>query len=208
MNKAHYTVTRVTAPASEPVTVEDAKAWMRIDVDDDDVMIASLIATAREYAEKYLGRALVTQTWKYTRDLVKNRLDDNLGEGWHDIAVSELYEPMPRMIDLPYKPLISITSVTTYNTANTSAVYSSSNYIADTANGRLVLNESAVWPSALRDRAAIEVVYQSGYGVTLNVPDAIKTAIKMHVQKMYDERIVCELPSSAASLLNMYRVYA
>jgi hypothetical protein len=205
MNK--YTVTRTTAPATEPVTLEDAKAWMRIDIDDDDALITSLIVAAREYAEKYLGRALVTQTWKYSLDMVRSRLGDDLGAGWYDMPVSELFEPMPRVIDLPYKPLISITSVTTYSPDNTSAVYSASNYIADTANGRLVLDETAAWPSPLRDRAAIEVVYVTGYGSTLNVPDGIKTAIKMHAQKMYDERIICELPQSAMSLLNMYRVY-
>jgi uncharacterized phiE125 gp8 family phage protein len=42
----------VTAPTSEPVALEDAKLWLRIDGDDEDSLILSLISSARQKAEE------------------------------------------------------------------------------------------------------------------------------------------------------------
>jgi len=38
-------------PVVEPVTLAEAKLHCRIDVDDDDVLVGSLISTAREHLE-------------------------------------------------------------------------------------------------------------------------------------------------------------
>jgi len=37
----------LTPPEVEPISVSDAKAYLRVETDDDDVLIASLIAAAR-----------------------------------------------------------------------------------------------------------------------------------------------------------------
>ena len=53
-----------TPPAAEPVTLAEAKAWLRVDTgDDDDALITSLISAARARAEWHTGRAFVTQGW-------------------------------------------------------------------------------------------------------------------------------------------------
>ncbi len=199
--------TLVTAPTTEPVTLNEVKAWAKIDGDYDDPLLATLITAAREYAEKYMRRALVTQSWKLTIDLPRSTLNDVLGDGWYDVPVSMLNDPLPRRIYLPYEPLQSITSVTTYDDTNTGTVYSPSNYFADTANSRLVLNEAAVWPTAMRPCASIEIVYQCGYGVSSTVPQAIKNGIKMHVQTMYDSRNICEPEKATMSLYDKYKIY-
>jgi uncharacterized phiE125 gp8 family phage protein len=58
----------VTGPASEPVTLDEAKAHLRVDGDDEDDYITSLIVAARQAAEAYTRRALITQTWRHTGD--------------------------------------------------------------------------------------------------------------------------------------------
>ena len=40
---------------AEPVTVSEAKAWMKISFNDDDVIIGNLISQSREYLENYTG---------------------------------------------------------------------------------------------------------------------------------------------------------
>jgi Phage gp6-like head-tail connector protein len=55
-----YTV--LTPVQAEPVSLSDAKRWLRVDFDDDDELIAELIIDARRYAENILRRSLATQT--------------------------------------------------------------------------------------------------------------------------------------------------
>ena len=57
----YRSLTTETAPAVEPVSVSEAKQHLRVDIDDDDAYIVSLITAARKYAEEYLDRALVSQ---------------------------------------------------------------------------------------------------------------------------------------------------
>src|SRR5262245_43660746 len=61
----------ITAPTVEPISLEQAKAHLRVDHSDDDAIISTYIKAAR-YAvdgkDGYLGRALVTQTWELVID--------------------------------------------------------------------------------------------------------------------------------------------
>jgi uncharacterized phiE125 gp8 family phage protein len=56
----------ITPPASEPVTREQAKNHLRVDINDDDTLIDSLITVARQRAEEFTRRAFLTQTWEWT----------------------------------------------------------------------------------------------------------------------------------------------
>lgn len=49
-------------PASEPVSLSDLKSWLRIDWQDDDVLLSMLIQEARAWVEAHTSRALITQT--------------------------------------------------------------------------------------------------------------------------------------------------
>ena len=58
-----YTVT--TPPRTEPLSLEDVKAHLRItpgDDSEDTTVLMPLISAAREYCEGYTGRALASQT--------------------------------------------------------------------------------------------------------------------------------------------------
>ena len=58
----------LTAPAAEPLSVAEAKAFLRVEHDDDDAMIASLIAAARNHVEALTRCGLITQTWRIVLD--------------------------------------------------------------------------------------------------------------------------------------------
>jgi hypothetical protein len=55
-----YTV--LTPVSAEPISLSEAKKWLRVDFDEDDETIAELIIDARRYAENILQRSLATQT--------------------------------------------------------------------------------------------------------------------------------------------------
>ena len=61
-------LTLVTAPASEPVSLAEAKAHLRIEAADDDSLIGALITAARQSAEAHMRRALMSQTWRLSLD--------------------------------------------------------------------------------------------------------------------------------------------
>lgn len=49
-------------PFTEPVTLDEAKAYARIDGNFEDALITSLIKMARTYCESYMGKAIIRKT--------------------------------------------------------------------------------------------------------------------------------------------------
>lgn len=59
---------RISPPAAAPVQISAAKAFLRVDGADEDLLIMNLIAAAVDYLDGrtgVLGRCLVTQVWRY-----------------------------------------------------------------------------------------------------------------------------------------------
>lgn len=72
-----YAPVLVKAPATLPVTLEQAKTHCRVDGTDEDELISSLIAAATGYLDGWsgiLGRCLVTQTWRQDFDRLEREL--------------------------------------------------------------------------------------------------------------------------------------
>lgn len=205
MERTSLTIT--TPPTSYPITVEEVKAFAKIDSCDDDTLINSLIITATQSAEEFLRRALITQSLTLTLDLGCNNNSNLDRDGYFEASISLLYGDLPRTIELPKAPIQSVTSVTLYGIDNTSSIYSSSNYFLDTSGSRLCLNDNAIWTSNLRQKAACKILYVAGYGLAASIPQAIKSAILMYVQRMYDERIICDLPDTCKNILTQWRIY-
>ena len=56
----------VTAPAIEPVTLDEVKAFARIDHDADDDTVSGLITAARTMLERYCRRAFLATRFRWT----------------------------------------------------------------------------------------------------------------------------------------------
>lgn len=201
-------VSVVSAPATEPVSLTEAKAWLKVDTSDDDTLITELIQVAREAAENYTRRAFVTQTLKLTLDRFPIYRGNGRFEqdGIFEVSVPYALGADSGQIFLPRAPIQSVTSIVTYDDDNNSSTVSTSIYRLDAVADRVFLNESQTWPTDLRDYAAIEVTYVAGYGAASAVPASIKAAIKMHILRMYDGRTVCDMPSNCMALLDQYRI--
>jgi hypothetical protein len=193
------------------VTLAELKSWARIDDDSDDSTLSQLISAARQAAEEYLRRSLISQVWLLTLDLSGNDLARGLGDGIYDLPVTALYGDLPRRIDLPKGPPQSITSVVTYDLTNAASTYDPANYRLDRAGSRLILNFGAIWPAGVRPGAGCEITYVAGYGdQPSSVPQAIRTGILIHAASLYEQRGMCddamEIPPGAKKLYSPYRI--
>lgn len=189
---------RTTEPASEPVSLSEAKAHLRVGVSDDDSLISGLIVAARNAAETYTRRSLITQGWTLWLDqFPASDLDwwDGMREGASAITVR-------RHIMLPRSPLQSVVSVTTYDDADTGTVMAASQYFVDTAAvpGRLALRNNAVWPVPGRAANGIKIVFTAGYGLASDVPAALRQGMLAHIAMLYQHRGDGQGFSSAASI--------
>ena len=186
----------LTGPAEEPVSVEEAKAHLRVSTAADDALIGSLIAAAREHVEARCRRALVTQVWDLYLDAF----------------------PAGEEIELAMPPLRAVESVTFFRDDGTSGVMSSLEYVVDGGGGRgaVVRGRGGGWPSAeLGPRNGVRVRFEAGYGGAEDVPRAIRQAVLLIVGALYENReqvIVAQgvnlalLPFGIEALLAPYRV--
>jgi uncharacterized phiE125 gp8 family phage protein len=169
-------------PAAEPVSLAEAKAWLRVESsNDEDDLITALIAAARVRCEWHVGQAFVTQSWTLWLD--------SLGDG---------------TIMLPLPPLQSVDSVTLYDDAGVATVLDTSAWAMDAPGGRLVF---AGPHPGLRAVNAAAVAFTAGYGDASAVPAPIKNAVLQTVSWLYEHRggDAAPVPDGALALLAPYR---
>lgn len=185
----------VTAPAEEPVTLAEAKVQCRVDADitADDALITALIVAARERAEHDTGRALVTQTRRYTLDRFPC---------WG--------------LKLPRPPLQSVESITYIDTVGAEQTLDAAEYrvITDRLTGLVAPVHGGEWPATRATENAVAVTYVAGYGAAAAVPQAIKQWILAAVATLYGQREALVMSSASEiprsmwdSLLDAYRIY-
>lgn len=178
MNELHFPYfVRSVAPSEEPITASDAKAFLRVNGSSDDALITRMIVAAREAAESYLQRSLITQSWQLSYD---------------DYA--------PSRVLLPRGPVQSIASVKMIALDTTETVISNSNYRLNAGKEILLMDAPLV-------SHIVEIVYVAGYGATSAVPSAIRQGIYAHVAEMYDKRTdSLPLNRSVQALYQPYRI--
>lgn len=163
-------LTVITAPATEPIMLDEAKLHCRVDLDNDDALIERLIAAAREDVEIKKKRALITQT-------LELRLDD-----WPCMRLD-------RVIDIPRPPLQSVTSVKYLDEDGDERTLDADTYTVSTGTpGRVVLNETESWPTLGSYPDAVRVRFVAGYGDADDVRSQTKAWILLRVAHLYKFR--------------------
>jgi uncharacterized phiE125 gp8 family phage protein len=168
--------TLVTAPTSEPVTMAEAKGYLRQDLSDEDALIGALVAAARQYVERALNRALITQTWRLKLD---------------DFYCAPYYCETDNTIRLPRVPLQSVSSITYLDYDGTSQTWSSTEYQVDAASepGRVTTASGEWWPETQSEAInAVTITYVAGYGAAADVPQGIRQALLFLVKHWFDQR--------------------
>ena len=175
-----------TAPTVEPLTMQEVKEYLRVEDNTDERVVRPFIETARRLAEEHLGRTLMPTTYSLFLD-TNNDMDDPLWEGMRTGADLNYYK---NYIVLPRSPVTSVTSVSTFNDADTESTMASSKYYVDNVSepARIVLRQGETFPTALRVANAIKVVYVSGYTSAYAVPEPIRMGMLQHIAYMYEHR--------------------
>lgn len=188
----------VEAPDDPVITLEDMKAHLRVDHDDEDDLIESLIAAAVQNLDGrdgWLGRALVSQSWEL-------RLPEFCGT----------------VIPVPLPPLIAVEEITYYDADDVQQTLSPDVYevtgIGGFGKARVHLKHGQRWPQTSRRAEPVTVAFEAGYGDPADVPAPIIAAIKRHVATLYEHRetivvgaSVAALPGAVEAMLAPYRVW-
>ena len=159
---------QLSAPATEPLSIAEVKAHLRVDFSDDDALITALIVTARQQAEHRTGRALVSQQWRLGLEF----FPDN-------------------SLELPKPKLLSVESITYLDGDGVRQTISAADYevITDELVGRVVPAYGKTWPSSIRSRpGCVQVSYTCGYGAAADVPQSIKSWMLLAIGAWYENR--------------------
>ncbi|OLP61851.1 hypothetical protein BJF93_19390 [Xaviernesmea oryzae] len=157
------TLSELTPPAGEPLTLAEAKAHLRLDTNDEDQLIAALILTVRQHLERQTGLALITRT-------ARLYLDD-----WPD----------NRIISLPIGPVTAIQTVTVYDSAGLPRDIGAQGFVLDgrARPARLLVPVLAPPEQAIN---GIEIDMIAGFGATgAEVHDALKRAMLLHLALLF-----------------------
>lgn len=173
------------APAIEPVTLADAKAFLRVDTDAEDAFITSLITTARLQVETALDLALIEQEWTLA------------GVGPGKVAPLRLH------------PLAEVLSVMAIDDAGNASPVS-----ADTVTTNLDVRPAtvSVCPSPTQAQT-LTIAFRAGFGATAeDVPAPIRHALLMLIAHWFENRepvsfgqSASRIPDAVSDLLKPYR---
>lgn len=185
----------------EPVTLPEAKQHARIELPDDDALVASLIRAARRYCETALKSALMTQTWTLMLDGFP------AAGGYYNPAIRQVWTSMQGMpgglgfypgmvpnsagvIDIPLPPLQQIVSVNYYDfNGNLDTVDPSLYVVSLSTPARIQPTYSKVWPIARPTIDAVQITFVCGQAATADkVDDNVKAAMKLMLAHWYENR--------------------
>jgi uncharacterized phiE125 gp8 family phage protein len=185
----------LTGPAVEPITLAEAKQFIRVEHDDDDDLITALIAGSRAYVEAQTRRALITQTWRLTRD------------AWPESG---------RLAVLPV-PLVSLNAARIYKANGATQALDVAAFTVDkiAAPAMLAFTGDAL-AAPERPVGGIEIDVTCGYGDTAeSVPEPLRQAIRQLIAHWYENRTIAVvsgeiamMPATVSALIGPYRVLA
>jgi uncharacterized phiE125 gp8 family phage protein len=180
----------VTAPSVEPITLEEAKLFLRVDNDVEDTLINSLIASARVFVESETWRSLCTQTWKLSMDTTE----------------------VKTFVGLTKSPIQSITHIKYFDINGVQQTLSTGGFQSDLLNEPARIKFESI-PQMKEMMNAMEIQFVCGYGVAASVPEGIKQAMKLLIGHWYEHREsvatnnLSEMPMAVKSLLAPYTIY-
>jgi uncharacterized phiE125 gp8 family phage protein len=184
----NWSLTVVTRPTAEPITVADAKLWLRLDHTAEDTLLESLIQIVREQVEDH-GIAVMTQTW----DL---RLDR-----------------FPSVIRIPKTPVQEVSSISYVDANGDTQTLAAANYTVDlyATQARIVPAYGTSWPSTRSEPNAVTVRFIAGYGsgaTPAEIPERILHAMRLAITTAYAMRADHDAVQTAvARVLDNYELY-
>jgi uncharacterized phiE125 gp8 family phage protein len=183
----------ITDPSEYPVTITEIKEFARIDGNEEDTILEVFLAGTVNSIEAYLGRSLITRTYKMIMD------------EWNS-----------KEIELPMPPLVSVSSIKTIDEDNVETIYDNNNYfvVTESIPGRIIIKKDTDMPVNFdRDKAGFSIEWIAGYGLSNSIPKQIKIAIMQWVTMIFENRAMTSsdmynipLPAEVKKILQPFRV--
>jgi len=189
----HHSLEIVDAPLITPITLEEVKAQLRVEHDDDDTILTRLIDVAVAYTDVRgaLGQAMITQKWAQ----------------W-------INANPPQSVSLILGPVQNVTAVKYYDTDGVLQTDDVNNYQVFGTDFATVISpkDSFTWPVSQQRSDAIKIEYEIGYGDEItNVPQTIRHALMLLIGHWYDNREqtgvdeLSNIPFGYEEMLNLHR---
>ena len=181
-----------TASTTAIVSTATAKAHLKVDVSDDDYLIADLVSAATKAAEDYTNRFFMNTTITM------------YGDTWDDIAT--LYK----------SPVSSVTHIKYYDTDDALQSLSTDIYLTDLVSkpARISLLPDQSFPDLSSRKMAVHIKYVVGEGTAVSdISDLIQQSVLLMVGHWYEHRssvisgkTAMEIPLTSQMLLDQYKI--
>ncbi len=180
-------LTLLSPPAGEPVSLAEMKAHLRLTSDDEDALVTGLAVAAARAVEARAGLALMPQQWRLTLDT-----------------------PPEDTLFLPLSPVSAIDAVAVLDAEDAPQAVPSSLY--DAALGqRARIRPAGPWPVPGRAIDGVRIDFTAGYADADAIPAPLKQAVKILAAYFFETREaagearIYAVPSSVDALLAPYR---
>lgn len=188
---------RIVAPEAAPLSLAAAKEVLKVEHDQEDALIESLIEAATELLDGDkgdLGLCLEPQTWEWTRP--------------------GFATPYGEPLRLPLAPVISIEAIEYLDPDGALQTLASDAYQLDPdcTPARLYRAPWASWPAVAGSPAAVTIRFRAGHPE--GTPAPLLNVMRMLITRWFYYRndvsvgkSVAELPFGAERLIRKYRVW-
>lgn len=179
----------ITPPALEPLTLAEARAWLRLDGAEEDSLVSALIVAARMAVERASGRLLIHQQWRI------------LADGW----------PPGGRVGLPLAPVSAVSAVRVIDGQGSAETVPGTAYRLELQRSPPTLVLTAPVADPGRSSNGIEIDLTCGYGpAAADVPEPLRHAIRLLVARWFENRgdavsADAPLPSDVLLLISPFR---
>lgn len=161
----------VTPPKSEPVSLSEAKAHLRVTHDAEDALISGLIVAAREAAEEMTGRQIGVATWRLTLDGFPSGVE---------------------AIELPKPPLVEVESIVYDDGSGVEQTWDPDEYIVATYDGpfapagQVYPRPGYCYPATANRPGSVRITFRAGSEDA--PPEGLRSLMLLLVGDLYEHR--------------------
>ncbi len=180
-------LTLLSPPAAEPVTLGEIKEHLRVTHNDEDALITGMAVAAVRAVEARGGLALMPQAWRLSLDT-----------------------PPDETVLLPIAPVSAVDGVSVIDGNGVAQTIDANLYEAATgAPGRV--RPAGPWPAPGVALDGVRIDFTAGYADAASVPEPLKQAVKLLAAYFFETREAAgdtrtyAVPQSVDALIAPYR---
>lgn len=156
----------VEGPTVEPISLTEAKLWLRVDGTEEDDLVQALIVAARMMVEADIGQVLLGQNWRL------------VGDAW----------PPDELIPVRVGRILAVTGGRVFSAEGAPAAIAADQFPVF-PNAIPPAVQALQRPMPGRPYSGIEIDLRLGFGeVASDVPETIRLAIRRLVTLWYEDR--------------------